>query len=254
MAKSPPLRNVHKVKIPPAQPEACKCEPLKALHLDVKDLRYTPGLLNLALMELFGFIQITLAPHLTGETWPIIGIEPSDWGRTFLNCLPEDAQGNPWHFAIKPHIPNWQRELREPEILALENGFCVFKVSLGKAYCKLAAPTSATLDDLAADILSAFAFDNDHLYEFIYTNRYGLEERVNHPYDNSDPCTEDFTVGELPLYKGMELAFHFDFGDDWWFKLVVETFAANDGRYPQISILEQHGTPPKQYRDWDEDE
>jgi hypothetical protein len=34
---------------------------------------------------------------------------------------------------------------------------------------------------------------------------------------------------------------------------VVETFAANDGRYPQISILEQHGTPPKQYRDWDDE-
>jgi hypothetical protein len=52
----------------------------KALTIDLESLRYTPGLLNLVLMELFGFIRITLAPHLTGETWPIIGIEPSDWG------------------------------------------------------------------------------------------------------------------------------------------------------------------------------
>jgi hypothetical protein len=134
-----------------------------------------------------------------------------------FNTLPEDAQGNPWHFAIKPHIPNLQRELREPDILALENGFCVFKVSLGLAYCKLASPTSATFDDLADGILSAFAFDNDHLYEFVYTDRYGLEEQVSHPYIDSEPCTEDCTVGELPPYKGMELAFHFDSGDNWWF-------------------------------------
>ncbi len=94
---------------------------------------------------------------------------------------------------------------------------------------------------------------NDHLYEFIYKNRYGLEERVSHPYENSWPSTEDCTVGELPLYKGMELAFHFDFGDDWRFQLVVETLTDNDGRYSKTTLLEQHGTPPKQYRDWDDE-
>ena len=66
-------------------------------------------------------------------------------------------------------------------------GKVVFKVSLGKAYRKLAIPSTINLDELACSILSAFNFNNDHLYEFIFKNNYGITERISHSYADIQP-------------------------------------------------------------------
>ena len=56
----------------------------------------------------------------------------------------------------------------------------------------------------------------------------GITERVVYHYVENDKfCTTDCVIGELPLYKGMELIFHFDFGDDCRFQLVVESISRN---------------------------
>jgi hypothetical protein len=65
---------------------------------------------------------------------------------------------------------------------------------------KIAVPSTTCLEELAGSILRAFNFDNDHLYEFIYKNRYGITERVVHS-----------------SVENMEFIFHIDFGDDWRF-------------------------------------
>ena len=92
------------------------------------------------------------------------------------------------------------------------------------------------------------------MYEFVYKNRYGITERIVHPYvENDKRFTTDCVVGELPLHKGMELTFHFDFGDNWRFQLVVESIASNDSRCSEPKVIEQQqGNPPEQYPDWDE--
>ena len=115
-------------------------------------------------------------------------------------------------------------------------------------YRKIAVPGITSLEELAGSILSAFKFDNDHLYEFVYKNRYGITERVVHPYMNNDErFTNDYVVDELPLHNGMELTFHFDFGDDWRFQLVVESIASNNSGYSEPTVIEQKGSPPEQY-------
>lgn len=237
---------------------------LKENPHDFDYLRYRPGFYNLALMELFGFIRIEQDAALSGENWPIVNITPTTWGRALLNHFSKhlvsfDEHVNDqsdyemielWDSELKTYIPALEKSLKEPEIEEIQHGSYVFKVSLESAYRKIAAPGTTSLEELADSILSAFHFDNDHLYEFIYKNRYGITECIVHPYVESDElCTTDCVVGELSFYKGMELTFHFDFGDDWRFQLVVESITSKDIGYSEPTVIEQHGNPPKQYPD-----
>lgn len=127
----------------------------------------------------------------------------------------------------------------------------VYQHSLGMAstFMRTYVPTGISLDYLAEIILKAFDFDNDHLYEFVFKNGYGITERIVHPYieEHCGVFTSECVVGELPPYQGMELMFHFDFGDDWRFQLVVESISTEDNRIPEPKVIEQHGEPPEQY-------
>jgi hypothetical protein len=229
-------------------------------------LRYKPGLHNLALMELFGFIRIEQDAALSSEKWPIVKIEPTTWGSALINYFsryvtsfddffinePSDKfQTESWGSELKTYISDWNASLVQPETVSIKDTV-VIKVILGKVYRKIAIPSDICLDDLAVSILDAFDFSNDHLYEFIYKNDYGITERVVHPYVESDDelCTTDCVVGELPLYEGMELIFHFDFGDDWRFQLVVESIATEDTSFSEPKVIEEYGSPPEQYPDW----
>ena len=233
---------------------------------DIDYLRYRPGLHNLALMELFGFIRIEQDAALSRENWPIVKIEPTAWGSVLINYFsryvtsfdeiiiePSDKnQTESWGSELKTYIANWKTSLVQPEAVSLKDGVVVTKAILGNAYRKIAIPSNISLDELANSILRAFDFSNDHLYEFIYKNGYGITERVVHPYVESDYelYTPECIVGELPLYEGMELIFHFDFGDDWRFQLIVESIATEDINFSEPEVIEQHGKPPEQYPDW----
>lgn len=245
-------------------------------RLDVKSnrdtmymLRFRPGLHNLALMELFGFIDVECTAAEENETWPLSVIKPTDWGRAIFGYFaqnylvmsfldddePVQTGSSVWETEFKKYIPDWKKSLLQVERKITEEGAYIFNVSLGKASCKIAVPADISLDDLAYGILAVFDFDNDHLYEFIYKNEYGIEESIAHPYADSDHeyCTSDCPVGYLPLYKGMTFIFHFDFGDNWEFKIQVEAMPSAESNYSDLTLIEKRGTPPKQYRDWEDD-
>jgi hypothetical protein len=93
-----------------------------------------------------------------------------------------------------------EKSLKQPEVEEIQDSMYFFKVALGSAYRKIAVPSTTCLEELAGSILRAFNFDHDHLYEFIYKNRYGITERVVHS-----------------SVENMEFIFHIDFGDDWRF-------------------------------------
>ncbi|MGZ8158808.1 MAG: IS1096 element passenger TnpR family protein [Methylobacter sp.] len=245
-------------------------------RLDVKShpdtmyrLRFSPGLHNLTLMELFGFIDVECTTADENETWPLSVIKPTDWGRTifgyfsqnnlvmsFLEDDEHDQAGSSiWENEFKKYIPAWEKSLIQVERNITEEGGYIFNVSLGKASCKIAVPAESSLDELAYGILAAFDFNSDHLYEFIYKNEYGIEESIAHPEADSDHeyCTADCPVGYLPLYKGMTFIFHFDFGDDWEFKIRVEAMPSAESNYSELTVIEKRGTPPEQYTDWDDE-
>lgn len=230
-------------------------------------LQYQPGAATLALMELFGFISVELGETLKTATWPIARIKPSPWGLALLSVLPrldpkfehqrallltdtvrEDDPVPAWDFALRPHLCAWQNSLKEC-VAETRTGVHIINISLGPASCKMAVPADTRLNEFAYALLRAFKFDRDHLYDFVFKNRYGITERIAHPNMDSDhewTCA-DCTVGELPLYAGMTLQFRYDFGADWRFELKVEAVASQEHACSKPKIIAQNGKPPKQY-------
>jgi hypothetical protein len=235
---------------------------------------YSPGLHNLALLDLFGLIKLKQGKPETGRGWRVTEIEKTIYGKTLLSLLmynlfeekSEDCSnfftgnlvgtnktieyGKLQKF-LQPYFPQWQNNLVLNQEKSSE-GVYIFKVSLGKPWRRIAIPSHLDLDFLANIILDAFDFDDDHLYMFTCKQRNGASLNINHPYLEEPPFTDEFTVGELPLQQGQTMTFLFDFGDNWQFNLILEEIEAPDPKLTKPKILASQGKAPEQY-DYSED-
>ena len=239
-------------------------------------LRYYPGLHNLALLQLFGLLEVRAMPPVEGKGWLPESIRMTDWGKVLLGSyadfigklspntdlalemlgfkeLFDPLDGfERWSRLVRPHIKEWRKDLEVPAPF-FQPGPHLFKISLGTAcWRRIAMRGDSGLNELADTIVNAFGFDPDHLYRFSYKDRFGRTVEIDHPYlagDSNNPLADDVKVGDLPLSKGMHIAFLFDFGDQWQFDIQTEsTNAASATKKPQV--LEKHGKPPKQYGGW----
>ena len=138
-----------------------------------------------------------------------------------------------------------------------------------KEDCKitLEIDSSVTLDVLANNILDVFEFDNDHMSEFFIARNLGYHSRdmvfvspspfAEDFFDEEEKySTEDYSLTDLyPMRKNKYLFFHFDFGDDWHFKILKSRkkpkAKENGVHYPRVIKVE--GNLPDQYPDWDEE-
>lgn len=231
-------------------------------------ISYTPGHC-LALMELFGWLQITDAPITPGKAWRPAHLRLAPFGKAFLPMLVQallidnrqrwfdllilDAeQPGALRPILQPYYPGWQRVLEIPET-AFQPGVYYFKVSLGRIWRRIAIPAEDNLQALAWKILSSVDFDDDHLHDFSFRNRRGLIERVNHPYMDEGPWTNDYRIGDLPLTVGQSMTFLFDFGDSWKFDLSLEKIDEKE-TLKEAAVIESHGEPPEQYPSWDDED
>jgi hypothetical protein len=241
--------------------------PQKGLQIagnkDAEDsLRYWPGLHNLALLELFGLVEVRHGPPEQGKGWSIETVERTSWGDALLAALHAGFFGDMGNLlaveseekvrfgvlqqALQPYFPDWQENLSVPE-WTFREGAHVFKVSLGKMWRRIAIPARLTLDDLASAILNAVRFDHDHLYEFSYRNRFGVKDKALHPYSDEGPAADEVAIGDVPLRVGQTMTFLFDFGDMWEFDVALEQVDP-ESKIQKPVVLEKHGTPPQQYR------
>ncbi|MBW2331546.1 MAG: plasmid pRiA4b ORF-3 family protein, partial [Deltaproteobacteria bacterium] len=99
----------------------------------------------------------------------------------------------------------------------------------------------------------AFDFDHDHLYQFSYKNRTGILNRINHPYTDKPPFTDEVLIGDLALKPGTVITYLFDFGDNWEFDVKLERIDPVDHKMKKPVILQSHGDAPEQYPTWDEE-
>jgi hypothetical protein len=235
---------------------------------DIDILRFYPGFHHLALMELFGFVEITLDAAVNKANWPIVKIEPTAFGNTLFGCLSINMEPDieailkgrteapPAQIIkeIKKYRPDLKKALLLPQVEVLADANVIFKVALHTASRTLSISGENSLDALATAILKAFDFDSDHLFEFNYKNVFGMTETISCPYAENEKglFTSDFRVGELPLFVGMNVTFLFDFGDNWEFLLVVEAIDTEGAPSAKPKIIKREGTPPKQYPDYDE--
>ncbi|SRR5579883_83811 len=275
-------------------------------YRDQEGLNYYPGLHNIALLHLFGFLSIRQGKPQDGKGWRISSLQPLPFGDAMLKILfsvtiqgdldiweeddedkddflevededdllledeteddelEEDKEelegGHQEYFKItfgefqlyfQPFFSEWKNNLIIPQ-LEFVDGIYVFKVSLARAWRRIAIPAKRELSWLAGTILDAFDFDYDHLYEFSYKNRFGHTIRIGHPYMKTSPCADEVRIGDLFLEPGARMTYLYDFGDNWKFDVQLEEINPADSKVKKPTILESHGKAPVQY--WNEEE
>ena len=231
------------------------------------------GAHNIALAEMFGWLEIKHGAGEIGKSWAIQKIEITNFGAAMLAKLLdnfqtldydwqnaaeiEDAEFDANAFNLlqttfQPYFPEWQNIFRLPQT-ETTNGIFVFKVSLDKkTWRRIAVSSNDVLDDLHDAIQKAFKFDNDHLYEFSFRNRFGITQRVPHPMCEEEFSTDEFKIKNLPLRIGEKMEYVFDFGDHWQFTVELEKIEPPNPKFKKAKIIESHGKAPEQYPDWED--
>lgn len=253
-----------------------------ANYADQDTLSYLPGYHNLALMEMFGLVKVTAGNPTSGKGWRIKQTEALPLGKALMPLVTraylqknmawpsENDPTIPFNELqpdLQPYFPEWQKSLAVPS-QPFRSGRHIFKVSLGKAWRRIAISGDATLEDLSSLILESVNFDSDHLDQFTYTNELGRQVEVQHPYTESRPSTDQVKIGSLPLSVGSVMEYVFDFGDWWEFAVQLESVepeaekasqktkktkkSKRQPRPPLGAVIEARGKAPRQYPDYDE--
>lgn len=241
---------------------------------DNKDLaeriKYTPGMYNIALLELFGFIEIIHGEPEPGQAWRIEKIRTNAVGTSILYCLYERLVCTEefFKFIVYNHcelkskipfgqlqdyfiefFPDWKENLKI-QASVFKNGTFTFKVLLGNSWRRISIQSHHTLEDFVNIILESFNFDKDHLYAFYLNDQFGNIIEINSPYCEEGPFTADVKVGESLIEIGSATKFLYDFGDNWEFVIVLEDIKKSDLNFVAPTILEKHGDAPEQYPMW----
>jgi Plasmid pRiA4b ORF-3-like protein len=161
-----------------------------------------------------------------------------------------------YYDSFRTFVPNLSQtlELGVPEF---NPNIFVFKISVGKAWRRLAIPGIWNLEGVASVILEAFEFEDvNHLYAFNLISSSGCPVSVVHEYAEFGIAKAyQVRVGDLPLMPGMRIDFNFDFGDDWHFDLLLESIVPLDEatmRNPEVKQIGSRGKAPQQYSDQDD--
>ncbi|MFA6941484.1 MAG: hypothetical protein WCQ54_11005 [Clostridiaceae bacterium] len=110
---------------------------------------------------------------------------------------------------------------------------------------------NATLDDLSNAIISAFQFDNDHLYLFSLNRKPYDEEGYYHPSADGGKNAAKAKLNSLGLKVRGKFLFLYDFGDDWMFDITVKKVQQSEVR--TITFVTEENGELKQYPDWEDE-
>jgi hypothetical protein len=224
-------------------------------------VKYSPGLLTIAMLDLFGLITVESGMPKVGKGWCIARVHRTPWGDALLHVLSPALLGMPFLIRLdsnidvacgelqeilQPLFPAWRHNLTFPE-LAFHEGTYFFKVSCGRVWRRIAIAGQDNLDSLGHAIIDAFELSDDHLYRFSYRNRFGVLVRMNHPLLEEPPLTTEVRIGDLPLRPGAAMTYLYDFGDRWEFDVQLERLDPVDRAMRKARIVESHGEAPEQY-------
>lgn len=121
-------------------------------YAEQQSLSYWPELHNLALMQLFGLIQIESGKPEAGKGWRVKKIQKLPFGEALMQVMVRAflERGMMWASednlslsfgelqpALQPYFPQWQNTLTIPEFES-RSGLYTFKVSLGKIWRRIA--------------------------------------------------------------------------------------------------------------------
>jgi hypothetical protein len=148
-----------------------------------------------------------------------------------------------------------------------------FKVSimgLPKVYRVIEASGNCTFDDLHDAIFAAFDRYDEHLYSFFITKSDSKSRRsimqapeITHPeamedfmgFGKKTRSTANTTIDDVQLEVKDVFHYLFDFGDDWWHRIRVESITESSSGKKSVRIVKSVGQSPPQYPEYvDEDE
>lgn len=136
------------------------------------------------------------------------------------------------------HVSNRSRRRPGHSSGHVNGGVYVFRAALAGypgVVRRVALTAEHTLDELHELLRAEFGWDDP----------FELEE--------SGAKSARTPIGSLGLEEGLQIAFLFDYGDNWEVEIAVnEIRDADDEAYPQV--LERVGAAPPQYPPLDEDE
>lgn len=121
---------------------------------------------------------------------------------------------------------------------------------------RLAVGSEQHLTVLHDAIQAAFGWEDDHLYSFWLDNKFwgARDSEITSPIvPDEAPRTADLPISELDLKPGRQIAYIFDFGDQWRVRLTLDGVEPGDGgRYPRV--IERTGQAPPQYPPLDDED
>ncbi len=212
-----------------------------------------------SLMHQFGWIRMSYeAKSKPGKAANVREIQRTDFGDAMFiaSCQFESPEGETpaaLQAKLQKYFPDWKAMLIQPSA-EFREGLHVFKVSIGRIWRRIVAPANVKLELLADTILAAYQFDQEHLYQFELRNTKGSTMAIVRPYiDDADFFAEEMRIGDVPLLIGDSMVFHYDFGDDWRFKVTLESVGETSASEVTTSqVTETSGEAPVQYdrSDW----
>ena len=232
-----------------------------------QSLSYSPELHNLALMQMFGLLQVESGKPEVGKGWRVKMVKKFPLGEALMQAMVRafiergmmwESEENPCipfgelQPAFQPYFPEWQNTLAIPEF-EIRSGVYIFKVYLGQIWRRIAISSQMTLEEFSSLILQSVNFDSDHLDMFRYKNQVGRTVEISHPYADGSPSTNEVCLGDLPLREGASMTYIFDFGDWWEFNIQLEKIDTNDLRTDYGAIVESKGSAPLQYPKWEDE-
>ena len=212
----------------------------------------------ISLLHQFGWIRMTYdTKPKPGMAAYVREIQRTDFGDAMFvaTCQFESRDDNhttALQATLQPYFPDWKETLAAVEAEYRE-GQHTFKVSLGAIWRRIVASPDASLEQLADTILDAYKFNHDHLYQFGLRDTGGNTITIGGPHlDDADYFAEEMRVGDVPLLIGDSMVFQYDFGDNWRFKVTLESVdEINTKKTKTLKVTAESGTAPKQHdRDW----
>jgi hypothetical protein len=257
--------------------QAWRWLPARGHKFDLSQPQYAgiPGLRRrlhiLALMDLFGLVDVTFPPRPV-RPWRPARVGHLPFGDTLLTLLGEQEEDGffeeappfgHWQKLLQPYFPDWKANLALPEP-ERHDGTYVFRLTYGRMWQAsgdmsrlLAISSKDTVDDLVTLVLNSIDFDFDHLYEVSCRDRFGAQARYLHPYCDDGTPADTVKLRDVGLAVGQKLSLWYDFGDDWRFDLTLERVEPGKPK-GKPRVLEAHGEAPVQYpgleEDWEDED
>ena len=235
----------------------------------MSELNYAPEYYNLALCEMFGFVEIFAMSPKEKNRWNIIDVKVKLLAKKILPQARIDKReiisqifSKPkigfFQNMFQPYFKEFKNILEYTSETTIKSGIYRLKITLGRVYRIIDIDADTSFEFLAINILEQFDFDCDHLYEFRFTDNFGKDRTIKHAEISEEGeddlwaneyCLKNFPLNELETFK-----FIFDFGDWWEFDILIEKI--DEGKkLDELKLIKSYGEAPKQYdyEDWDEE-